>query len=83
MTFYDYLLLKEAEKIERVLSTGVYLTGRENRENCILLYQVDAFYVELHYCMETDSLTKLLPFTHTERLGPYLAKIDISELINN
>jgi hypothetical protein len=60
---------------------GVYLTSRINAVSSILLYQVDAFYVEAYLSHKDEHLIGFKCFDTTYGLEPYLKKIDLSQLM--
>jgi hypothetical protein len=48
MTLYQFKAMDEMEQAEAVWD-GVFIADREDEEHKILLYQIDAFYVEVYY----------------------------------
>ncbi len=78
MTLYQFLALDEMEQQEAIWD-GVHIADRDDGEHKILLYQIDAFYVEVYYHKEYNVIRKYLPFNSTERLAPYLEKIKIPD----
>ncbi len=78
MTLYQFIALDEMEQQEAIWE-GVHIADREDEEHKILLYQLDAFYVEVYYHKKHNVIIKYQPFSSTERLAPYLEKIKIPE----
>lgn len=76
MTIYEFKALSGFEQAEAVWN-GTLLTHREDGFFRILLYQVDAFYVEVYYHKEENVLLRLRSFTTTRLLEPYLEQIDL------
>ena len=60
---------------------GVLLSVRTNSVFSIMLYQVDAFYVEAYLIEEEDRLIGFRCFETTACLEPYLQDIDLSQLM--
>ena len=63
--------MDEMEQAEAVWG-GVLIANREDEEHKILLYQIDAFYVEVFYHKQYNVIRKFRPFSSTEQLAPYL-----------
>jgi len=81
MTLYEYNALNEDEKA-RATWDSVLVSDREDVDHRILLYQVDAFYVEVYYNKKLNAITKFRSFSSTELLVPYLDKINLIKLLN-
>ncbi|GAC1426589.1 MAG: hypothetical protein NVS9B7_10190 [Flavisolibacter sp.] len=80
MHFFDFLQLEENEQIELLWYNGEHIATRKDGEFMMLLYQVEAFYVEVHYQTKERKITKYLCFECTDLLEPYLKIIDLSPL---
>jgi len=76
MTAYEFNQLDEAEQME-VIWDSVFVADREDSEHAILLYQIDAFYVEVYYHKEYNDIRRLRSFSSTDQLEPYLERIDL------
>ena len=76
MTLYQFLALDEMEQQEAIWD-GVHIADRDEGEHKILLYQIDAFYVEVFYHKEYNVIRKYLPFNSIDKLAPYLEQIEI------
>ncbi len=76
MTLYQFLALDEMEQQEAIWE-GVHIADRDDGEHKILLYQIDAFYVEVFYHKEYNVIRKYLPFNSINKLAPYLKQIEI------
>ena len=48
----------------------------------ILLFQLEAFYIEVYYERRSQKVELLKSFEDTDELEPYLRKIDILPLLN-
>ncbi len=80
MTLYDFNLLDEQKQADAVWEHGVHLCNRKLGRQCIALYQIDAFYVEVFYNQKQNRITKLRSFQSTEALRPYFHLIRINGL---
>ena len=83
MTLIQFDQKNENEQRELIKSRGVFMGSRMKGENKILLYQVDAFYIELFYHRLEEirvPIRLLRTFEGVEYLDPYLKKIDIRML---
>jgi len=77
MTLYQFNALDEMEQAEAVWN-GVFLGDRRESEHRILLYQIDAFYVEVYYHLEYNTLRRFRSFSSCDQLDPYLTQIDLT-----
>ena len=80
MHFFDFLQLEENDQIELLWYNGEHIATRKDGEFMMLLYQVEGFYVEVHYQTKERKITKYLCFECTDRLEPYLKIIDLTPL---
>jgi hypothetical protein len=70
MTLDNFLDMDEMEQAEAVWSGKLQGTRLEG-EFKILLYKIDAFYVEAWYDGEFNVLRRFVPFDDKETLAPY------------
>jgi len=70
MTLYDFIQLNEKEQAE-ALWKATYVGSREDSEHRILLYQLDAFYVEVFYHKEQKRIRLFLPFNTSKAITPF------------
>ncbi|MEO6329850.1 MAG: hypothetical protein ABIO55_13005 [Ginsengibacter sp.] len=80
MTLYEYNHLDQAEQFEVLYKSGVHISDRADSDYCIILFQLDSFYVELYFHIERNTLKKLRSFSNVDFIKPYLEQIDLSEL---
>jgi len=78
---YDFQLLPEQHQIEILYHSGVYIGKRKERFSIIILYQLESFYVEVVYRKYRSHIKHLHCFESTELLDPYLAQIDVENLV--
>jgi hypothetical protein len=77
MTLNQFHKLDEMEQVEALWEYGVHIADRDEGEHKLILYQVDAFYVEVWYHKEYNVVRKYRAFSSTDILGPYLDKLNI------
>lgn len=80
MTLCEYNGLDQAEQFEALYNYGIHISDRADQEYCIILFQLDSFYVELYFHIEENALKKLRSFSNLDFIIPYLEQIDLSEL---
>ena len=61
---------------------GTFLLERKSMDWNILLFQLEAFYIEVYYERRSQKVELLKSFEDTDELEPYLRKIDILPLLN-
>jgi hypothetical protein len=83
MTMYQFNCLNEVRRIELLRSAGVSIGSRQEGSHKILLYQIDAFYVEVFYQYFQEKMVKIKSFSNTDQLDPYLNSINIACLLNH
>jgi len=72
MTLYQFNALDEAEQQEALWEKGVHIAERDAGEWRLILYQIEAFYVEVWYQREDNYILKYRSFLSMEQLEPYL-----------
>ncbi len=77
MTLYQLILLNEIQRAEALWEYGVHIAEREEKQYKHLLYQIDTFYVEVHYDAENNVLEGMTPFASLKRLELYLDQITL------
>lgn len=82
MTLNEFALLQQKEQIEVLYQYGVYQGKRKLGGKAVVLYQLESFYVELVYRQYRVQVAGVWAFEDTKGIEPYLAQIDIEELIN-
>ncbi len=81
MTRYHFNILDENEKARLVRTKGVLIGERNEAFHTIRLYQIDAFYVELYHHNHFNVITKMVSFSQTDQLQPYLEEIRLDGLV--
>jgi hypothetical protein len=81
MTLHGFTLLPEEEQIDCTLEIGVLTAFLETNNYIVVLYQLEGFYVEAYCNRKTTHIERLRSFHSPEQLAPYLAAVDLSELL--
>lgn len=81
MTIQYFRTLSQDKQFRKLLLNGVFLTSRDTDENCILLFQLNNFYVEIYFNRDCEEIVYSRSFKDTDKLAPYLEQIDISGII--
>lgn len=58
MTLYQFNALDEMEQAEALWNKGVHISKREDDVHRFILYQIDAFYVDVWYHKEYNVIRK-------------------------
>lgn len=81
MTHQHFKTLSQDKKFRNLLVNGVCLASRDTEDNCILLFQLNDFYVEIYFDKQCDEIVHCRTFQDIDELTPYIEQIDISHLI--
>ena len=81
MTLYKFNKLTHAQQLLMLNIHGAKLDYRKEGNFHIALFQMGKFYVEAYYPREKIEVEKLVAFSGTSKLKPYLEKIDIRMLL--
>jgi hypothetical protein len=79
LDFFNALPKKEQQ--EMLLAQGTFLTERTDGPFRIMLYQLDTFYVEVHFFNLYNKVAFFSAFDTIEALEPYLETIDVSGVL--
>lgn len=80
MTFQHFITLPAYEQEIIMWYRGQAVAERIDKLNRYLLYQVDAFYIEVGYALNFNIIRFFKPFNTTELLDPYLEDVYIDPL---
>jgi hypothetical protein len=81
MTLKHFNALSQRNQRVFTVEEGVFLADRHTEDFTIILYGIDAFYVELYYHNDTNEICWVKCFNSTAELDPYLLDIDLSHLV--
>ncbi len=77
MTLYQFKALDEEEQYNTLWNKGVFVAGRITEEHKFLLYQLEAFYIEVKYDGDLNKILGLRSFKNVSQLEPYLKNIPL------
>ncbi|MEI6950381.1 hypothetical protein V9K67_24580 [Paraflavisolibacter sp. H34] len=78
MTLYEFNGMTDPEKAQ-VIAGAARIGDREDGQHIILLYQIDAFYVEVYRDKEHLEIRRFRSFTSLDPLEPYLGEINLPD----
>lgn len=81
MTLFDFQLLSLNKQIDLLHNEGVYVGKRKSSGRTMILYQLEAFYVEIFYFRYRCFVERISCSQSTAILNPYLPQIDVEELV--
>ena len=81
MTAKKFNSLSKSIKKDILLRSGSFLAERRWGLCSVLLYQLDDFYIEVFFVKWAKSPIGFRTFQKTDKLEPYLQKIDVSSLM--
>jgi hypothetical protein len=81
MVLNDFNMLPKKAQQEVLLAQGTFLTERADGPFRIMLYQLDGFYVEVHFFNLYNKVAFFSAFDTIEALEPYLDTIDVSGML--
>jgi hypothetical protein len=80
MTYQQFTSLPKDMQARLTKEKGIFIAARSTKYALVKLYQVESFYVELYHDKKIACISIVNSFEDTERLQPYLQKIDVSEV---
>jgi hypothetical protein len=81
MTLKQFNSLPLEEQQMAVLTKGTFLAERRDAPLRMMLYDMGDFYVEVFFLSRYNKVAWFNGFDDIEKLEPYLAKIDVSNLL--
>ena len=81
MTLYKFNKLSFPQQLLALEINGARLDFRKQDHYHVALFQMGSFYVEAYYPRESVHVEKLVAFTSTHKLKPYLERINVSLLL--
>ena len=81
MTLFEFRLLELPDQVALLYSEGVYIGKRKEGKTIILLYQLEAFYIEVYYRTYRRHVKTLYCTASTSILDAYLEQIDVEQLV--
>jgi hypothetical protein len=80
MTFEDFRL-NQNEQLKLLSEHGVYMETASNAQS-ITTYQMDSFYVEIHYYRYRLFVSRIKCTGSTSILDPYLDQVETGMIVN-
>ena len=81
MVLEHFNSLTKYEQQDLLLKQGIYVAERFDGPFRIMLYQLDGFYVEVYFFNLYNKVAYFLGYDTTDVLEPYLAQIDVSDVL--
>lgn len=81
MRLNEFQQLQESRQVTLLYEQGVYIGKRRLGSTVIVLYQLEGFYAEVVYRTYRREIRRIVSFSETTRLDPYLAGIDVEHLV--
>ena len=81
MNVVQFSLLPIKRQIGILYRHGVYIGKRKDAKQTVLLLQLEAFYVEVHYQDYRRHIQWINCFESTDLLDPYLENMDVADLV--
>jgi len=81
MSIYEFIELDIHEKAE-IAWNATFIADRIEKEDNILLFSLEDFFVELFYNVKDNEIITVRPFKSSRLLEPYSEEVDISSLLN-
>lgn len=81
MRLQDFKRLTETEQTALLYEQGVYIGKRRQGTTIVVLYQLDGIYAEVFYRVYRRFIDRIVCFSETTRLDPYLTNIDVEHLV--
>ena len=80
MGIYEFIALDEDSKANTVWQDGKFLAMREEAGFRLALYELDDFFVQVHYDPTENSIVKIPQFKSMTLLEPYWTAVELPEL---
>lgn len=80
MNIHKFRRLNEMQQLSYTEQKGVAVAVRQTAYCSVHLFQFHSFYVELYQHTHFNVVTRIISFTDTALLDPYLASISIDDL---
>jgi hypothetical protein len=81
MILSEFQLLPEHEQVVLLYKSGIYIGKRKFHKTTSLLFQLEGFYVEVHYSKYRRKIAGILSSDSTVLLEPYLSQIPIEDFV--
>jgi hypothetical protein len=82
ITFKDFKAMSYHQRYKSIRLYGMYLMCRDKEEQCVMLFQLNDFYVEAYIEKSSGKANYIRCFKNTYELYPYLETINISGIFS-
>ena len=82
MKFTTFKTLPNRQKQDVLWAKGVPVAYRRTENLHYMLFQIDAFYMEVGYCLKNEAIKSMKAFEDMKRLEPYLKLIQLPSIFN-
>ncbi len=80
-TFKQFVNLDDYSREILFWENGIFVETRREADYKYDLYQLFTFYVEMQYMLPSLQHIRFIAFENTDKLEPYLGKVDIACLL--
>ncbi|HVG13440.1 MAG TPA: hypothetical protein VM935_00715 [Chitinophagaceae bacterium] len=81
MTLVDFIILPREQQIDLLYEHGIYVGKIKLDDITVLLYQMDAFYIQLCYSQYRVCIDTIQCYETTDVLEPYLEQIQFEYFV--
>jgi len=81
MRLHEFKYQEKQTKQQMLAEYGVFLASRFIKGYQLMLFAVDAFYVEVYFDLEHSEVGYIKAFSRTDELHPYLEQVSINGLV--
>lgn len=78
MKLYEFNRMDKDSQAQTLKDYGVLIEERLEKEDQVLVYQMQSFYAEVYYHKGYKIIKKLRSFTNADNVFPYVKNVDIS-----
>lgn len=78
MKLYEFNRMDKNMQEQTLKDHGVLIEERLEKEDQVLVYQMQSFYAEVYYHKGYKIIKKLRSFTNAENVFPYVKNVDVS-----
>ena len=78
MKLYEFNRMDKDSQAQTLKDYGVLIEERLEKEDQVLVYQMQSFYAEVYYHKGYKIIKRLRSFTNAEHVFPYVKNTDIS-----
>ena len=82
MTLSKFNMLSQTQQYQVLMDRAVYLSNRSDNNFNYILYQIDAFYIEVKFDLVANDFIMYRAFEDMSELEPYLEEIDLHQVLS-